>query len=396
MAGGGDAQAPVPAPATGGTGTSVMRAPGSGAPMKSKRKPLFPSFLDLNKVVIGIVSIIAIAAACLGAFAIGSLGLFKHTYSMSGVFDNANGIGKGAEVHMSGVVIGTVSGIHPDYQKGQVIITWKINKGVHLGNQTRADLNLANLLGGEYVKLTSPGAPQHPYMEELPAVDKRCEAAAAGGSTQPCDRRIPRARTTTTFTVNGVLGTAATDIQQLDIPTLSKVLVDLTTAFNATKPNLDPLLLSLEKVSAALNQRDQDFRQLLANTQQATATLAAKNQAIGQIVDSASALLNALTSRRDQLSNLLGSGSDAVIRLSNVISIERDKLDTIIGDLHVAIAAATRNLPAVNQGFAWMGPTFTDLSHVADFGPFLEAVATSFNPNLTCLFLTTFHKPCIG
>jgi phospholipid/cholesterol/gamma-HCH transport system substrate-binding protein len=361
-----------------------------------KRKSLFPSFLDLNKVVIGVISIIAIAGATLGAFAFGALGLLKHTYAMSGVFENANGIGKGGSVEMSGVVVGTVTGVHPDYRQGQVIITWKINRGIHLGNQARADLNLANLLGGEYIKLTSP-TQSHPYMDELPAVDKKCEpAAAAIGSDVLCDRRIPRWRTNTTFTVNGVLGTAATAIQQLDIGTISKVLADLTTTLTATKPNLTPLLLSLEKVSSALNQRDVDFRQLLSNTQQVTSTLAAKNQALGQIVDSAGALLNALSSRRDQLRNLLGSGSDAVIRLSNIITAERDRLVTIVGDLHVAIGAATRNLPAVNQGFAWMGPTFSDLSHVADSGHFLDAVATSFNPNVTCLILQTLGKPCPG
>jgi phospholipid/cholesterol/gamma-HCH transport system substrate-binding protein len=278
---------------------------------------------------------------------------------------------------MAGISVGIVTGIHPDYQAGQVIITWKVNKGVRLGPTTTADLALQNLLGGQYIRLSGPVQP--PYMEKLPAAQ----------------RRIPLERTHTSLSVNGVLSSTAADIQQINPDTVNKVLVELTGVVSGSQRTFGPLLTNLASVAGAINQRDADLRQLVSNTQQVTSTLAAKNQQLGQLIDTARGLLNELVTRRDQLSNVLGAGSDAVVQLSNLIGTERAHLRSIIDDTHVGITAASQELPQVDQGFAWTGPTFTDLGQVNSNGP-VDAVLNSVTFPVAGDFLTLLERALTG
>jgi phospholipid/cholesterol/gamma-HCH transport system substrate-binding protein len=328
------------------------------------RLPKIPSILDLNRIAVGLVSVVVVVAVCAAAFAVGALGLTKRTYSMSGAFSDASGIGKGADVEMAGISIGTVTGVHPDYQLGQVIITWNINRGIHLGADTTASLSLQNLLGGEYVRLAGPVEP--PYLEQLPA----------------SQRRIPLSRTATTFTVNGVLGTAAQDVQAIDPATVNHVLTELTTVLDGTQTDLAPLLTNLATVSAAVNDRDAQLQQLVANAQSVSGTLASKDQELGQLIDTADGLLSQLIARRDQLQAVLGAGSSAVTQLTALVSSERVRLDAILQDLHVALQAAGQQLPEIDQGFAWAGPTFAGLATVADQGDWTDIVASGFSPDV--------------
>lgn len=346
-------------------------------PLRPFRLPQFPSFLDANRLLIGTVSIALIVGACAFAFAFGALGLGKSQYSMSGVFTDASGISKGADVQMAGISVGTVSGIHPDFQAGQVIITWKVNKGVRLGPMTTADLALQNLLGGQYIRLSGPVQP--PYMQSLPAGQ----------------RRIPLERTHTSLSVTGVLSSTAQNIQQINPATVNQVLVELTGVVGGSQKTFGPLLTNLATVASAINQRDTELRQLVKNTQQLTATLASKNQQLGQLIDSARGLLNELVTRRDQLSTILGAGSDAVVQLSDVISTERVHLRSIIDDTHVGILAASQELPQISQGFAWTGPTFTDLGAVNPNGP-VDSVLNNVTSPVAGDFLTLIERTLTG
>jgi phospholipid/cholesterol/gamma-HCH transport system substrate-binding protein len=315
------------------------------------------SFKDLNRVILGAIAMVVLASVLALVFAVGSLGLLKHTYQMSGVFADSGGMKKGDLVRMAGVDVGTVTGIHPDFQRGQIIITWKVNSGVKLGPQTNAEVVLATLLGGHYLRLSGPV--ERPYVSSLPGLQ----------------RRIPLERTRLPASVNEVLNNATRAIQQLDTTSVNQLLAQLSQVTADNQANLGGLLSNLATVSAAIHQRDQQLRQLVTNTQQITGTLAAKDQALTQLVDNANVLLDTITSRRDQLATLLGSGSQAVTLLSNVVADHRAQLDTILGDLHVALGAVGRQLPQINTGLAFIGPAFAGVVSTSRQGPWVDVVA---------------------
>jgi len=315
------------------------------------------SFKDINPMLLGAISIAAIGGVVASVFAVGTLGLLKQRYEMSGVFSDSAGVRNGDIVRVAGVDVGTVTGVSPDFDRGQVVLTWEVDRDVKLGPQTTAELAISTLLGGIYLRLGGPVT--EPYLSSLPAKD----------------RRIPLERTKTPSTVSDVLNKTTSAVEQLDVNNVDKLLNQLGDLTVDSGQDIGKLAQDLAAVSAAINQRSAQLDQLFANTQQISATLASKDQALAMLVDNASVLLDEISKRRDGLATLLGAGADVVTTLSNVISEHRTQLQAILDDLHATLAVTDTHLQPLNEALAFLGPTFTGVATATRHGPWIDSVA---------------------
>jgi phospholipid/cholesterol/gamma-HCH transport system substrate-binding protein len=314
------------------------------------------SFADANQVVLGAVTILAIAGMIGAVFAVGTLGVLKHRYSMSGVFHDSSGIRAGDTVRVAGIDVGQVTGIEPDFQLGQVVVTWEVDEGVHLGTATTAEIAVATLLGGMYLRLGGPVT--KPYLESLP------------GS----QRRVPLERTKTPYTVTDTLGSATRAVQQLDVGNVDTLLTQLGDLTADNRDDIGQLATDIAAIAGAVNDRQHELDTLLTNAQTVTDTLAAKDTQLASLVDHAGSLLDVLAKRRDDLATLLGAGSQVVSTLSMVITDHRAQLSAIIDDLHATLAVTDAHLPELNRTLAFVGPTFAGFSKITQQGAWLEAV----------------------
>jgi len=315
------------------------------------------SFNDVNAILLGSIAIFSIFAVIAGVFAVGTLGLLKHRYEMSGVFNDSSGLRNGDTVRVAGIDVGEVSAVTPDYDIGQVIVTWEVDNNVHLGRDTRAEIAVATLLGGMYLRLSGPV--NQPYMQSL----------------STAERRIPVERTKTPATVAQVLDSATRAVEQVnvtDVNTLLNQLGDLTVD---NGQDIGALAADLATVATAINQRKAQLDQLLTNTQQITDTLATRDTELQALVDNASKLLDQIAQHRDGLAQLLGSGARVVVTLSNVITEHRAQLQAILDDLHATLQVTDAHLPQLDQTLAFLGPTFAGVATAGHHGPWLDAVA---------------------
>jgi phospholipid/cholesterol/gamma-HCH transport system substrate-binding protein len=266
---------------------------------------------------------------------------------------------------VAGVKVGTITGIEPDYDHGQVIMTWKVNRGVNLGPGTTAEIAIGTLLGGLHLSLSGPV--QKPYMADLP----------------PAQRRIPIERTVLPTTVLDAIGSATNVLSKLDASAVNRVLTQVAdAAVNAAEDDKVPsLLTNFNNLAAAITARGDDLDRLLDNGQKLSATLAAKDRELVAIIEAANVIFDRLAARRDQLANLLGNGSQRVKELSDVLAGKRGQLSSILNNLNVALEAAERQLPRLNQGLAWAGPTFSGLASISKHGPWLEGVFEGIGPD---------------
>jgi phospholipid/cholesterol/gamma-HCH transport system substrate-binding protein len=336
------------------------------------------SFKDMNPMVLGIALIVITGAVVGGVFAVGSLGLLKHRYQMSGVFPETAGLRNGDLVRVAGVDVGVISGVKPDFAHGNVIVSWKVDHGVELGPRTTAEISLATLLGGKYLKLGGPV--ERPYLESLPRAQ----------------RRIPLARAKLPATIDQVLNTTTHLVENLDVTSVNRLVGQLGDLTADNTNTVGQLAADLASVSAAVNARQQQLAQLVGNAQQITATLATKDKSLAQLVDNASALLDVIVKRRDELGTLLGSGSQVVTTLSNLIANHRAQLDAIIDDLHATLTVTDRHQSELNTQLAFLGPTFTGLASTTRAGPWIDAVAFGLGPtdvNVIGQFLKGTPKP---
>lgn len=314
-----------------------------------------PSWRDVNQLTLGLATIVVLGCLLTAAFSVGALDLFSDRYELSAVFPDAGGMKKGNDVRVAGVPVGEVTGIHPDFQTGQVIIAFEVDKGTDLGPETRADIAAATLLGGYYLRLSGPV--EEPFLEDLPSDDAR--------------RRIPLERTSAPVSLIGALSDTTTQIQTIDIDAVNAVLRQLAGATDRNADVVPTLIDSLSTVGAAIASREDELRDLVGNASALSEVLAQRDEEILALVDAASVLLDRLQERRDELATVLGSGSEAVVTLTDTIKQHRADIDGLLADAHVLLEGIERNTGTINTSLAWAGPLFTLLgSTLAEQGGF--------------------------
>ncbi|ACY99357.1 MULTISPECIES: MlaD family protein [Thermomonospora] len=322
------------------------------------------SLRDVNQRVVALVSVSVIGAACVFAFAVGQLHLLERGYEVSGVFTDTGGIKEGDDVRVAGVKAGRVLRIEPDFGKGHVVITWRVNSGVELGLQTRADIQTATLLGGRYLKLSGPVPADGPFLHQLPK----------------SRRRIPLERTTVPYTVTDAVDEATELTRRLDEQTIDRLLESVAKIESPSAARLQQMLENFRKLAVALNESAPQIERLIAASRDISGTLAAKDAQLKKIIEHSQALLRMLVQRRQELATAIGDGGRTVRTLSNVIARHQRELNTLLDDLHLLTTRISSNTDALNTAFALLGPTFSQVAKVKGNGNWVEGMMTGLGP----------------
>lgn len=321
--------------------------------------PSVPSWRDVDQVRLGVGAILVVGCTLAAMLGVGAFDLFAHRYELSAVFPDAGGVEPGNDVRVAGVSVGEVTGIHPDFATGQVIITFEVDDGTELGPETRAEVAAATLLGGYYLRLSGPV--HEPYLEDVPHDDPR--------------RRIPLERTSTPVSLIGALGDTTSQVQRIDIDAVNEVLRDVAGATHRSADVLPSLLDSLSAVGSTVAAREGELRTLVGSASDLTEVLGERDAEILALVDAASVLLDTLQERRNELASILGEGSDAVVTLTDTIVDHRAQIDTLLTSAHTLLQGIERNTATINSSLGAAGPVFTLLTRaLAPEGGFNVAV----------------------
>ncbi len=297
------------------------------------RLPQIKSFRDRDQVLVGIVGVVVIAMLVGGSILLGTSGLFDDRYELTAVFDRTGGLDSGGDVRVAGVTVGRVTGVDADHDRGQVIVTFEVDRGVRLGTGTTAEIAAATLLGGYYLRLDGPVT--EPYLEDLPDEDER--------------RRIPLDRTQGPTSLNQVLEDSTDTVTAIDFDAANEVLGQLAGAAERNVDVLPQLIDDFTVISTAIAARDAELRRLTDSAGQLTATLAGRDQELAALIDGSDALLDQLVARRNELSTLLGDGSAAVQQLSGILVQHRAAIDAAIGNVDAITSRLAGTLPDLSQ-----------------------------------------------
>ena len=211
----------------------------------------------------------------------------KKTYSA--LFTDATGVFKGDRVRVSGVEVGSVSGLEMEEQDGRTLarIEFTVEEDVPVFRDAEVVLRYENIVGQRYLAIV-----ERPGDGEL----------MPEGGTFPVEQTTPA--------------------------------LNLTVLFNGFQPlfrALDPDTvnrLSFEIVRA-LQGEAVTFRNLMADTASLTNTLADKDAVIGQVVDNLNVVLGTLAERDDELTDLIVQFRDLMTGLSR----DREVISAALPDL---------------------------------------------------------------
>lgn len=334
------------------------------------------SFADRNPYVIGIVSVLVIAAATGAAFMVGIFHLLEDTYEVQAVFKDAAGIRTGDDVRVAGVRAGRVTGVRANPSEGNVVVDMVVDDGVELGLETSAEVALETLLGTKFVRLDGPVV--EPYLETLP----------------PERRRIPLERTKTPFDVFELTRIGTQTAQQTDTEKLNRFITDLADITEGKQDTVRQLVTGITEVSAAVNQRDTQLRQLFERFESLSSTLAEKDRTLVNLIDQSQGILALVERRKADIAAGLGEGASAFDQLAAVITASRSNIDAILDTVHPAIDILDRRQADLDRSLTWLGPGAYGLALATSHGPWVDIYIRSLGPDLVCAYRTTVGQPC--
>ncbi|HLV74440.1 phospholipid/cholesterol/gamma-HCH transport system substrate-binding protein [Actinomadura hallensis] len=320
------------------------------------------SFRDRNRVTVGLVSAGTLIALVVSVYLVGTRGLLQDRYTVSGVFAATGNLRSGDEVRVAGVRVGEVTSVEPDHRRGHVVVRWKVDGEVDLGPATRAEIKVANVLGGRYLRLSGPVA--EPHLADMPEDE----------------RRIPLERTGVPTTINTVLDDSARTVSKLDTGAINKIVAELNGIGDEDRGRLGRALSNLAKLADTVNESEPQIKELLDNGDRVLKLARAKDAELSRLLTNVQIMLDELRKRRAELAAFLGSGNRTVETLTRVIDRQQEKLLSLLADLRGTLGTLRPATGDFNTLLAWAGPTLSGLSGSGGKGPWLEVLATGLGP----------------
>ena len=111
-----------------------------------------------KETVVGIFVVIGLV--CIGYMTVklGNVGFFgDNTYSLFAKFNTVTGLREGNPVIMLGLDIGKVQKFTMDQENQQVMVEFKINKGIEVYDDAIASIKTEGLIGDKYVAIDPGG-----------------------------------------------------------------------------------------------------------------------------------------------------------------------------------------------------------------------------------------------
>lgn len=291
------------------------------------------NFRERSPILIGILSMLGIAAGTTFAFFIDRIPALKQAYEVQAEFADAAGLVAENQVRVAGIKVGTVSAV--ELKGDRVLVTMEIDNGVEIPDDADAEIKLATILGTKFVDVEATGG--SPYLED--------------GDV------IPLERTAVPYEIYQVSNQGTEVLEDLDGKALNDMLVELTKVTRIAKEEVGVALEGLNELGAGLNAKQEDFRSLLAGADDLTKLLSDEGQQINRLVVASDRVLGSLAAQREELQSLLESTNAMAGQLASTIRNNRGNLDSILNKLHNALVVLDRNVKHLDVALEYAGPS---------------------------------------
>jgi phospholipid/cholesterol/gamma-HCH transport system substrate-binding protein len=311
------------------------------------------TFAERNLYVIGLVGVITIVSLVLAALNYQKLPFFNRGDSHSAYFNELGGLLANADVRVSGLLAGRVSGAELDGQ--HVLVKFKVDKNIRLGDRTEAAIKTQSLLGTKYLEVTPRGS---------------------GELSQP----IPVDRTTSPYQLPDALGDLAATISGLNTDQLSDSLRVLAQTFAETPPDLKAAVEGVARFSDILNDKDAQLRELLANANKATAVLSERSDQVVRLVANTNALMAELQTQSNALDQISGNISVLSQQLRGFIAENRETMKPALDKLNGVLTIIDNRKERVQKSINMLGTYIMALGESVAAGPFFKSYIANLLP----------------
>lgn len=312
------------------------------------------TFSERDPVVLGIIGVLAIAALVLGSLNWQKLPFLNPGRDYSAYFTDAGGLATGVTVEVSGLPVGKVSSIELE-DSNKVLVEFRIDGDVHLGERTEAAIKTKGLLGTKILDVTPKG-----------------DSSLSG--------TIPLARTTSPYQLPDALGDLSNTISGLDTQQLSASLATVAKTFADTPPDLRNAVNGVARFAETINKQDAKLRALLDNAAKATGVLAQRSDQIVQLVYQTNTLLAALTEQGQAVDRAWRNLSAASKQLKGFITENREQLKPALEKLNGVLTIVEARKGRIQEAITKLNSYAMSLGESLSSGPFFKAYIVNLFP----------------
>jgi phospholipid/cholesterol/gamma-HCH transport system substrate-binding protein len=313
-------------------------------------------FRERSPLPIGIVGVVAILLALILAFDIGNLPFINSGHTVYAEFNDAASLQKGANVRVSGVLVGKVTSVKLEYVPGEgnlVKVAMRISGGPHIGADTTANIKIETLLGQTYIGLNP---------------------TPSGSLT---NNTIPVDRTTTPTSITQAFIGLGERAGAIDVKQLAKSFQVLADTFRNTPGEVHASLVGLEKVSRAIASRNNQLTSLLGHANAVTTTIANHDAEIQKLIDDSSLILQTISQQRAVVHQLLVSTAQLSQQLTGLVAENRKLIGPALKELETTLKILRANQRGLDQTIHLAAPFVRDFADTLGNGRWFESTLTN-------------------
>ena len=334
------------------------------------------SFREMPPMVVGLISIVVIAAGLGLAFSVNHFQGLRGVYEISADLEDAAGLQSGNEVRVAGVKVGRVTDITLTDHSAR--ITMEVGSDVRLPQETRVEVKLKTLLGQKFVDL------QYPKGYIAAASGNRNPSGATAGYLDHGDV-IPIAQTKVPFEMYQAANEGTTALEEIDKQALRQMIAVLGRTVTGSKEELGDALVALDKASDVLEPKSKDISALLRHSRDVTLTLAEEDAELEGILSRGANVLGTLAERRQTLSSLLAATNDLSLDLGLLIRSARGDVNLGVADLNTLLAGLEAETASLDAALAEFGKAQEMFGRPLKFGRFIEGHVCAVTSADTCV-----------
>lgn len=268
--------------------------------------------------------------------------------SFQAEFRDASGLRKGNMVQVGGIRSGRVQEIELDGAK--VLVTFELDHGIDLGEDSSASVEVLNLLGEKYL-----------------------EVQPAGDGEMGEDDVIPLDRTSASYDIVGVLGDLTTTTERIDTGDLKQALDVVSDTLEASGPELESSFRGIARLSRSIASRDAELKVLLDSAADVTGLLQERSKDVVRLMENGDLVFRELRARKAAVHRLLVGATVLARELRGVVADNREQIGPALKEVDELLSMLVRKEKQLKATLAAYGPYADILSNIIGTGPWFDA-----------------------
>lgn len=263
-------------------------------------------------------------------------------------FSDASGLRAGNMVQVAGMRVGRVQEV--SLEQDTVTVTFEVDNGVEFGTESRASIEVLNLLGEKYLELSPAGSGQ-----------------LGEGDT------IPAERTQSAYDIVGVFSDLTTTTEDIDTDQLREALNVVSDTVDASAPDLHASLEGISRLSQTVASRDAQLRALFQSSRSVSRVLAARSDDLVELMGSSDLVFQEIEKRKAAIHRLLVNARILADELRGLAKDNEDQIAPALREVEQLLELLNSKEKELKATLSAVGPYASILGNVIGTGPWFDA-----------------------